>query len=461
MEDGSSSLLFNTVVIIVMLGFSVLFTLAEYSLVRSRKSAVVALRDDLEANGRSTKKIDRTMHMLNNLSEYLSTAQAGITITSLVIGWFGESTMARIILDTGILGSLSVGQANAIASILAIILFTYIHAVFSDLLPKNIAIDIPVRTALAISGPIQFMHLILYPLVWIMDRSANLFTRLIGFRVSSDEEIVSGVELLSLGQTAAEAGEIDEENIDFMKRAFDMNEKKVSDVMVDRTSMVAINVDDTIADGLTMYFQDQYSRFPVVAEGDKDHVLGYVFNYDLVKQGRIDDKAKIATIMRDIVSVPETTKITDAMDEMGQKHVPMAIVVDEFGGTAGLITDKDIYEELFGNFKDEQDDNDDQLIKKLGHDAYLVSGKTSLYDFQDFFKVELKDMNDTNGTTLTGFVLEKDPDFRKGDKMKIENFVIKALDYDNAYINDFEVTYKPLPKNTDPNEDNYKDIGEE
>ena len=460
MEDNtSSSLLINFIVIIAMLALSVLFTLAEYSLVRSRKSAVIALRDEHIEKGNSTKKIDRTLHMLNNLSEYLSTAQAGITLTSLVIGWFGESTMTRVLLDSGIFGGLSTAQAHTISSIFAIILFTYVHAVFSDLFPKNIAIDIPIKTAMAISAPLQLVHLILYPLVWIMDRSANFFTRLVGFNVSGDEEVVSGVELLNLGQTAVDAGEIDEENIDFMKRAFDMNEKKVSDVMVDRTSMIAIDVDDTIADGLNLYFQDQYSRFPVVADGDKDKILGYVFNYDLVKQGRIDDTAKVATIMRDIVSVPETAKITDAMDEMGQKHVPMAIVVDEFGGTAGLITDKDIYEELFGNFKDEQDDNDDESIEKLGRGKFKVKGKTSLYDFQDFFKVELKDMDDTNGTTLTGFVFEKNPDFRKDDEMKVENFTIKALDYDNAYINDFEVTVRPVKK-VETNADNFKDINE-
>ncbi|CAK8054761.1 hemolysin family protein [Eupransor demetentiae] len=444
MDTGPSITTF--VVIIFILLLAILFTLTEYSLVKVRLSALRALQDD---RPKPSKNISQAIHMVEHLTEYLSTAQVGITLTSLILGWLGEESVADIILSSHLLPA---DMAHPVASVAAIVIFTVIHAVFTDLVPKNIAIEEPVKVLLLIVKPVRFFHLTLFPLIWILDHLSNGVTRLLGFTVDNDQDIYSQTEILSLSKHAAAAGELDDEDLTFMQRAFEMNDKVAADIMIDRTSMDVIDVTDSINQGVDLYLKKRHSRFPVVADNDKDKVLGYVFNYDLVRQARISGKESVARIMRDIPAVPENMDLHSVMDEMIMKRSPIAVVVDEYGGTAGIITDKDIYEELFGSVRDEMDDESDAYIEKLGDHRFKVSGKTTLYDFQRYFGISVKELDEDDAVTLTGYVLKKDPDFRAGDSMQIANFQITALDYDNAFIPEFAVKELPKPaQDTDGN----------
>ncbi|MDR2660985.1 MAG: hemolysin family protein [Lactobacillaceae bacterium] len=448
MEDASSPILTNIIILIVVLALATIFTLLEYSIIKVRPSALRAMQ---EVRDKPSKKLATAIHMTEHLTEYLSTAQVGITLTSLITGWIGEITFANIIIQSGIFKTLGFGDslAHTIASILAILLFTFVHAVFTDLVPKNIAISEPARILLAITPIVRFFHITFLPLILFFDKSAWAITNLLGFKNQDDSEIYSQNEILDLTKNSAEAGELDEEDYEFMQRAFLLNDKVVSDIMTDRTQIIALDVDTTIAEAAKIYLEDKFSRFPVVADNDKDNVIGYVTSYDIIRQSRINDQDKLSKIMRDNVSVQENIKITEALREMNAKRSPLAIVVDEYGGTAGIITDKDIYEELFGNFRDEQDDIDDQLIEKLGNDKYKVSGKISLYDLEEYFDTRVTEFDEDESVTLTGFILNNYPDTRKNDVIEIDKFSIKALDYDDAYIEEFEVTEldSPITKN--------------
>ncbi|MDN6491989.1 MAG: hemolysin family protein, partial [Leuconostoc sp.] len=430
----------NFFIILVVLLLAILFTLTEYSLVKVRLSALKALQETRE---KPSRNISNAIYMTTHLTEYLSTAQVGITLTSLILGWIGEETVAEIILGSGIIPA---EYAHAVASVAAMIIFTIVHAVFTDLVPKNIAIESPVKVLLFIVRPVRFFHIALFPLIWTLDHLSNGITHLLGFRTDGEEDIYSQTEILSLSKNAAAAGELDEEDLTFMQRAFEMNDKVAVDIMIDRTSMTIIDVTASIADGLNLYLQERYSRFPVVADNDKDKVLGYVFNYDLVRQARIKSSDPVSKIMRDIPAVPENMDLHDVMDEMIIKRSPIAIVVDEYGGTSGLITDKDIYEELFGTVRDEIDDVSDDYIEKLGDHRFKISGKMTLYDFERYFNRNIKELENDDAVTLTGYVLNHDPEFRAGDTMKVANFELTALDYDNAYISQFIVKELPLPK---------------
>lgn len=438
--DSGPSMIINFFIILVVLLLAILFTLTEYSLVKVRLSALKALQETRE---KPSRNISNAIYMTTHLTEYLSTAQVGITLTSLILGWIGEETVAEIILGSGIIPA---EYAHAVASVAAMIIFTIVHAVFTDLVPKNIAIESPVKVLLFIVRPVRFFHIALFPLIWTLDHLSNGITHLLGFRTDGEEDIYSQTEILSLSKNAAAAGELDEEDLTFMQRAFEMNDKVAVDIMIDRTSMTIIDVTASIADGLNLYLQERYSRFPVVADNDKDKVLGYVFNYDLVRQARIKSSDPVSKIMRDIPAVPENMDLHDVMDEMIIKRSPIAIVVDEYGGTSGLITDKDIYEELFGTVRDEIDDVSDDYIEKLGDHRFKISGKMTLYDFERYFNRNIKELENNDAVTLTGYVLNHDPEFRAGDTMKVANFELTALDYDNAYISQFIVKELPLPK---------------
>lgn len=443
----SASIIYNIIAIVVILLLAVLFTLTEYSLVKVRPSALKAMMEVNET--KHSRNLEGALHMTEHLTEYLSTAQVGITLTSLILGWIGESFIAALILSTHILPA---SMAQPVASVSAILIFTFIHAVFTDLVPKNIAIDQPVRTLLMIVRPVRFFHVVLFPLIFLFDRTAAEVTKLLGFSTHPDEDIYSQNEIISLSEDAAQAGELDQEDVAFMKRAFEMNDKEAADIMIDRTQLSVIDVTATIGDAVSMYLEDKFSRLPVVANNDKDKILGYVFSYDLVRQMRINPNASVRIVLRNIPNVSETQGIQDILQEMIMHRAPIVVVKDEYGGTSGIVTDKDVYEELFGTVRDEIDDVSDDLIEKIGSDDegrmhYKVNGKLTLFDFERYFKVDIKAFSDSEMVTLTGFILDSNQEITVGTEVSVSRFKIIPLDYKDAYINDFEVielTYEDL-----------------
>ncbi len=441
-DSGGPSILVSVIGTIISLLLAVMFTLTEYSVVRTRSSE---LEDLKKKRGKSSKNINLATHMLDNISEYLSTAQTGVTTTSLIIGWLGEDLAQELLEDSGVFSFLGHKADLSISSIMGILIFTFVHAVFTDLVPKNIAISEPVKVLLRIAQPVRFFHLILWPLIWLFDKTAAGITKTLGFKMANEEDIYSPSELISLTQTSALASNssVNKEDAAFTRRAFEMNDKVASDIMIDRTSMITIDVSDTIDDAINLYLTDMHSRFPVTANNDKDKILGYVYNLDLIRQARINKREKISKVMRSIFSIPENMKVPEVMRRMSQHRVPMAVVIDEYGGTSGIITDKDIYEELFGNIKEEKNDESDEMIKKNGENSYKVSGKTSVYDLEDYFNTKFPDFDKDEAVTLAGYFQNNYPELRKNDSASIKNdkykLLIKAGDYRDSYIDFFIV----------------------
>lgn len=422
------------VIIVAILALAALFTLLEYSLIKVRPTELRTMKQ--------TRKIKRALHMLDHLTEYLSTAQVGITLTSLILGWIGEGYITALIIKWHLLPT---AVANDLSSVIGILVFTFLHAVFTDLVPKNIAIDKPVNILLAIVHPIMFFHIVFFPLVWIFDRSAAAITRLLGFSIHPDEDIYTQNEIVSLSQESEKAGELDRADVLFMERAFKMNDKVAGDIMVDRTQLTVIDVTETIDDAAHLYFEKKYTRFPVVANHDKDHILGYIFSYDIMRQNQINPEESIRAIVRRLPIAYENQPITDVLQMMIKKQVPMVIVQDEYGGTSGIVTDKDIYEELFGTIGEEIDHVQADMIEKTqpdsqGNPTFKVSGKMPLDDFMRYFKIVIPQFEQTQVSTLTGFFLEQQYDLKVGQPIRVENFSFTPLDLENAYVNEFRVT---------------------
>ena len=422
------------VIIVAILALAALFTLLEYSLIKVRPTELRTMKQ--------TRKIKRALHMLDHLTEYLSTAQVGITLTSLILGWIGEGYITALIIKWHLLPT---AVANDLSSVIGILVFTFLHAVFTDLVPKNIAIDKPVNILLAIVHPIMFFHVVFFPLVWIFDRSAAAITRLLGFSIHPDEDIYTQNEIVSLSQESEKAGELDRADVLFMERAFKMNDKVAGDIMVDRTQLTVIDVTETIDDAAHLYFEKKYTRFPVVANHDKDHILGYIFSYDIMRQNQINPEESIRAIVRRLPIAYENQPITDVLQIMIKKQVPMVIVQDEYGGTSGIVTDKDIYEELFGTIGEEIDHVQADMIEKTqpdsqGNPTFKVSGKMPLDDFMRYFKISIPQFEHTQVSTLTGFFLEQQYDLKVGQPIRVENFSFTPLDLENAYVNEFRVT---------------------
>jgi Hemolysins and related proteins containing CBS domains len=436
----SGQILINLVIILITFFFAAFFVAAEFALVQTR---LTALEEQQEARDKPSMKLNRAIKMVTNLNEYLSTTQVGVSVCGIILGWIGESTIESLLFDVFDLTHLpiSAGALHGIGAIIGVLVLTYLEVVFTEIVPKNISIDMPLRVMMFVTTPLHWFHICFYPFVWLLNISANGVVRMLGLKPADEtDEVLSQGEILSISRNAVKGGELEKNDLLYMERAFELNDKVAKDVMVDRTQLVVIDIKDTISTAINMYLQEKYSRLPVVADNDKDKILGYVFNYDLVRQSRIDKNVSLSKVLRHISTTPESTPITEVLQQMIRKRTPIVVVVDEYGGTSGIVTDKDIYEELFGTVRDEIDDVSDEIIFKQDDGSYKVSGKTTSYDFERYFQTDIKEFDQTESVTITGYVIDQADTIHVGDVVEVGDFDLEVLDYENSYINWFKVT---------------------
>ncbi|AGR64803.1 hemolysin [Limosilactobacillus reuteri TD1] len=438
MNEGQ--LFTNFIIIIITFIFAAFFVAAEFALVQAR---VTALEEMQAKRDKPSAKINRAIKMVTNLTEYLSTTQVGVSICGIILGWVGEGTIEELLTDALSLPSWSLNNSviHVVSAIVGVLLLTYFEVVLTEIVPKNISIDIPIKTLMFVTTPLHYFHITFYPFVWLLNSSANGIVKMLGMKPADEsQDVLSQSEIISLSRNAVKGGELEHNDLLYMERAFDFNDKVAKDIMIDRTQLTVIDINKTVNDAIKLYLKTKYSRLPVVADNDKDKILGYVFNYDLIRQKQINGDVSLAKVLRHMPTTPETTPITEVLKLMISTRVPMVVVVDEYGGTSGIITDKDIYEELFGTVRDEIDNVSDNMISKIGENQYRVDGKTTIYDFERFFHVELKDSEDSDVVTLSGYVLDNYHNIHEGETIKLANLDLKIQDYRHSYIDSFIVT---------------------
>ncbi|WPU45512.1 hemolysin family protein [Limosilactobacillus reuteri] len=436
----------NFIIIIITFIFAAFFVAAEFALVQAR---VTALEEMQAKRDKPSAKINRAIKMVTNLTEYLSTTQVGVSICGIILGWVGEGTIEELLTDALSLPSWSLNNSviHVISAIVGVLLLTYFEVVLTEIVPKNISIDIPIKTLMFVTTLLHYFHITFYPFVWLLNSSANGIVKMLGMKPADEsQDVLSQSEIISLSRNAVKGGELEHNDLLYMERAFDFNDKVAKDIMIDRTQLTVIDINKTVNDAIKLYLKTKYSRLPVVADNDKDKILGYVFNYDLIRQKQINGDVSLAKVLRHMPTTPETTPITEVLKLMISTRVPMVVVVDEYGGTSGIITDKDIYEELFGTVRDEIDNVSDNMISKIGENQYRVDGKTTIYDFERFFHVELKDSEDSDVVTLSGYVLDNYHNIHEGETIKLANLDLKIQDYRHSYIDSFIVTTLSNPK---------------
>ena len=436
MSNGQA--LTNLIIILVVFYFAAFFVAAEFAIVSVRKSA---LESALEAGEGNKRKLKLALNMVSNMNEYLSTTQAGVTTTGIILGWLGADTLATLLTD--LLGFMPLNKTSivAISAVLGVVILTYLEVVITEIVPKNISIDMPMKVMMFIVTPLHYFHVVFYPFVWLLNVSASGIVKLVGLKPAGEEEdVLSQNEILNISKNAVHGGAIDKDDFVYMQRAFDFNDKVAKDIMIDRTSLEVVDVTDTVRGVINKYLQKKFTRFPVVANNDKDKILGYVYIYDMIRQAQVDDSVRVSKVMRTIITVPEVTPIQKLLQSMVQKQTPIVVVLDEYGGTSGIVTDRDIYEELFGTVKDEADDVSLEDIIDNGDGTYKVSGKTTLYDFERYFKFRDKDFQESESVTIAGYLLENYK-VKLGSVITIGQFDIKITEFNRNYIEWLEVSH--------------------
>jgi CBS domain containing-hemolysin-like protein len=386
--------IFLTIFLVLLNGF---FVAAEFAIVRVRGSQIEI---QAKAGSRMAKVARGIMH---NLDGYLAATQLGITIASLGLGWAGEEVVSKIMLNVFSMFGLVVTSSLAIntSHVVAFITITVLHIVFGELAPKTLAIQRSVRTAMAVSVPLRFFFVVFRPAIWLLNTFANFILKLFGVTaVHGDESHHSSEELQYLLEQGKESGALDSNEHELIKNVFDFNERVVKNIMVPRTKISGIDILTEKEELLECLITEGYSRMPVY-DDTIDKIVGIVHAKDILPLLARKTDFELKDIIRKPYFIPETKKINDLMAELQQKRIQIAIVLDEFGGTAGMVTLEDIVEELVGEIQDEFDE-EKPIVEKVNDREFIVNAVASIYDVNESLPHDLPEDGDFD--TVSGWV---------------------------------------------------------
>lgn len=389
--------------VLVLVAANGFFVAAEFSLVAIRRSRV----EQLLAEGHPLAPA--VQRGIQRLDAYLAACQLGITIASLALGWIGEPALATLI-EAALHGVLPADwafvSAHALAVAIAFGIITTLHIVLGELAPKSLAIQRTEVTALAVALPLGLFLTAFRPAILALNGLGNLVLRLFRLQPASGEELVHSAEELRYLVTASrKAGVLDEVEGQMVDRVFDFGETRVYEIMVPRTEITGIEARATLEDALDLVAREGRTRLPVY-ERDLDHVVGVLHLRDVVRALRRGEspRSPVSRVAREALVLPETASIEDVLAEMRRRRTQMAIVIDEHGGTAGLVTLEDLVEEIVGEVQDEFE-RPHEPIRPQPDGSYLLDGLVDIWELQDRFSLELTE--DEGVTTVGGLVMTR------------------------------------------------------
>jgi CBS domain containing-hemolysin-like protein len=376
------------------------FVAAEFAIVKVRYSQI-----ELRAKT-GNRMAGMAQNMLNNLDSYLSATQLGITLASLGLGWIGEPVVSKILISLFHVLGMDVPDelAHQIALPVAFALITVMHIVFGELAPKSIAIRKPEETTLFVSVPMRAFFVMFRPFIWVLNGFANWILKLVGIQPADEHEAHSSDELRLLMRQSQASGAIKEDNFQIIQNAFDFSELTAQQVMVPRKNIFAVEIETPREEILRAVLENGYSRIPVY-EDDIDNLMGIVFAKDIFKANTKGNDWNLKDIMRPVHYVYNSAKLNRVLKDFQSKKIHVGMVIDEYGGTEGLIAMEDILEELVGEIQDEHDD-EVAPVTKNEDGSYNVSGIAPLHDVNHFLPVpfpENKQYNTLNGLILNRF----------------------------------------------------------
>ncbi|MCB9137511.1 MAG: HlyC/CorC family transporter [Caldilineaceae bacterium] len=387
--------------LIIINGF---FVAAEFSLAGVPQTRIAQMAEAGSAQARHILDILRDRDAINR---YLSTAQVGITLASLGLGMYGEHAVAEwFIHPLESLGWIGVALAHTLATIISVAVLTYLHVVLGEMIPKTLALQSATRTVVALAPAMAFTERVFRPLTFVLNGLGNAVLRLMRVPPADAEaHLISTEELAYIVEDSSEGGMLDPTEQLYLENALDFQERVVNQVMTPRTRMITIDVNEALTDALRTVITMPHSRYPVYEE-DVDHITGILHAKDLarllvseadVEQGTVRD------IMREPVFVPESLALDDMLTRMRVEHIQVAIVVDEYGGTAGLVTLEDLVEELIGEFQDEFD-VELPPMDIIDANTIRVRGDTILEEITQHFDIDFDP--DSEADTIGGLAME-------------------------------------------------------
>ncbi|MBS4196921.1 hemolysin family protein [Lederbergia citri] len=419
----------SLILIGVLIVLTAFFVATEFAIVKIRSSRI----DQLVEEGKSGAKAAK--HVTTHMDEYLSACQLGITITALGIGWLGEPAIKGF-LDP-ILNKWQIGASTShiISVAISFSIITFLHVVVGELAPKTVAIQKAEMIALLFAKPITWFYKIMFPFIWLLNGSARLIVKMFGLEpVKEHEESHTEEELRIILSDSYKSGEINQTELTYVNNIFKFDNRIAKEIMVPRTEMVSLSTEDNIQDWMQVIKKEKLTRYPVY-EGDKDNIVGIINIKDIlmaqIKNTSPNMDIKITQFLKPVILVIDTIPIHDLLLKMQQERTHMAVLLDEYGGTSGLVTVEDIIEEIVGEIRDEFDTDERAEITKIDEDHYSFSGKVLVHEVNDLLGTEL---SDEEVDTLGGWILSQNFDISEGGSISSDGFTFTVKEIDGHQI---------------------------
>ncbi|MGG0643410.1 hemolysin family protein [Sporosarcina gallistercoris] len=411
-----------------LIALTAFFVAAEFAIVKVRMTRI----DQLALAG--NKKATNAKRVVDNLDEYLSACQLGITITALGLGMLGEPTVALMLEPLFTYLQLSTSMTVFLSFSIALIVVTFLHVVIGELAPKTIAIQKAETITLAFAKPLIIFYRTMYPFIKVLNGSARLVTRLFGFRTIHAADVAhTEEELRMILSDSLKSGEINQSEYKYVNKIFEFDDRIAKEIMVPRTEMMTIEKEMTAAEIFNMPGIEQFTRYPVT-DGDKDHVIGLVNMKHLLTayiKNPKNGELPVTAYMQPIIRVIETMAIGDLLLKIQRERIHMAILMDEYGGTSGLVTIEDILEEIVGEIQDEFDKDELPDVQVVGEGHFILDAKMLLDNVNNTLGIEL-DEEDID--TIGGWFMSQRFEAIPGEKIIEQGYEFSIKDVEGHHI---------------------------
>jgi CBS domain containing-hemolysin-like protein len=417
----------------VLIALTAFFVASEFAIVKIRTTRINQLVAEGHPKAMNAKRV------ISNLDEYLSACQLGITITALGLGMLGEPTVKLMLSPVFAYFDTTPSLASILSFIIAFTFVTFLHVVVGELAPKTIAIQKAEEIALLFAKPLIVFFHIMYPVIKGMNGSARFILKLLGFKSISDSEVAhTEDELRLILSDSLKGGEINQAEYKYVNKIFEFDDRVAKEIMAPRTEMMTIEKDMTLSQVFDMAGIEQYTRYPVT-DGDKDHIIGLINMKNLLTEYIKDPTVgnqPVVNYMQPIISVIETIPIGDLLLKIQRERIHMAVLMDEYGGTAGLVTIEDILEEIVGDIRDEFDTHEVPEVQKVGENHYIFDAKLLIEEVNGILGISI-DEEDID--TIGGWFMTERFEAMKGEKIIEQGFEFMIKDMDGHHILDLEV----------------------
>lgn len=399
MNDIINSTFFQMLLLLILIFINAFFAMSEI--------AIISLNDNkikkMAKNG--DKLADKILNITKNSSNFLATIQVGVTLSGFLTSASASAIFASKVADFLSFLPLSKNILEGVSTVLITFVLSYFSLVFGELVPKKIAIQNAEKISFKVIGIIGSIEKIFSPFIKFLSASTNLIVKLLGISPDTSSSTVSEEEILMMLDAGQEKGSITVGIKNIIENIFDFDDKSVNEIMTHRTEIIAIADNKLVSDAINLANSSGYSRIPVYHE-DVDNIIGIVYAKDLLKyltDGRISENISILGIMRDAVYVPESKRCSELFQELIDLKIQIAIIVDEYGGTEGLVTIEDLTESILGNIQDEYDNEQDE-ITKINENKFTVDGSTSIDEISALLGFDLPQ---GDYDTVSGLILER------------------------------------------------------